>query len=494
MPVILRAVAGVVVAIFHLTATVISRSRGQSMVAAAAYRLGVALRDERYGIAHNYVGKRRVTLAETLVPLDAPTWAQDRQTLWNAVEAREHRKDAQLARLIEVSLPLELSPCERAVLLRDYLGREFVSRGMVADFCVRGEPDNPHAHVLLTMRAMTAAGFGRKERAWNGKAVLLRWRAAWAQVVNEHLARAGHVSRIDHRTLADQRSELLPGRRVGVARARRAAKDLPAHLAARLADQQRIAANNGALMLEDPASALRTIARHQPVFGEHDLSRFLRTRCGSETQFEAVWKAVLASDELVPTSVPGGAAAFTTRDLLEAGRSLSRRCAVMLGRRGHAVPQGLLGTCLARATLTDEERRIVHYVMSEGDLKALVLQPDCRLRVLAVGLDIWTGSGLALRAVVAPGVPVPEGDGIDWCTPEECEVDEPAGGGWPPGVLLVDAAHRLPLKQLERLLAMADRARAKAVLLADAGEFAAHGAATAFGSVLEAIGTTGVEQ
>ena len=207
------------------------------MVAAAAYRLGAALRDRRYGVTHNYVGKRGVTHAEIMAPAVAPHWVHDREALWNTVEASELRKDSQLARLIEVGLPIELSAAERVALVRDYVAEEFVAKGMIADFCVRGDPGNPHAHILLTLRALTPTGFGRKERRWNGKSMLLDWRTAWAERVNEHLARAGHAARIDHRTLAAQQIELMPERRIGIGRARVESGALPAHLEERIAEQ-----------------------------------------------------------------------------------------------------------------------------------------------------------------------------------------------------------------------------------------------------------------
>ena len=92
----------------------------------------------------------------------------DRQRLWNQVEAAEHRKDAQVAREVEVGLPIELSKNEQVELLRDFVKREFVSRGMVADFSLHlDNPENPHAHILLTTRDLTSEGFGQKNRGWN---------------------------------------------------------------------------------------------------------------------------------------------------------------------------------------------------------------------------------------------------------------------------------------------------------------------------------------
>src|SRR6202521_4144261 len=96
-------------AIYHLTAKVISRARGQSIIAAAAYRSGSALRDERYGLTHNYTRNRKAAHSEIMSPAGAPVWVHDRETLWNRVEAGERRKDSQLARAIEIGLPVELS-------------------------------------------------------------------------------------------------------------------------------------------------------------------------------------------------------------------------------------------------------------------------------------------------------------------------------------------------------------------------------------------------
>src|ERR1700722_1557880 len=196
-------------AIYHLTAKVISRARGQSVTAAAAYRSGSALRDERYGLTYNYSRNRKPAHSEIMSPAGAPAWVHDREALWNRVEAAERRKDSQLARAIDISLPAELSAAENVALLRDYIAQEFVSKGMIADFCIRhSDPGNPHAHILLTLRKPTPSGFGPKARHWNRKSSLFEWRQAWAERANQHLARAGHSVRIDHRTLEAQQSEL----------------------------------------------------------------------------------------------------------------------------------------------------------------------------------------------------------------------------------------------------------------------------------------------
>tara|TARA_R100000935_G_C2839773_1_gene170289 strand:+ start:1047 stop:2342 length:1296 start_codon:yes stop_codon:yes gene_type:complete len=200
------------VAIYHLSAKVIGRSGGRSSVAAAAYRSGERLRDARQDREHDYTRKGGVVHTEILAPENAPDWMRERDQLWNAVEAIERRKDAQLAREIEVALPRELDRGARLELLRGFVQREFVDRGMIADMAVhegkaRDGQSQPHAHVMLTMRELTGDGFGKKDRSWNAPDLLVGWREAWAREANVALERAGRSERIDHRSLDAQRAE-----------------------------------------------------------------------------------------------------------------------------------------------------------------------------------------------------------------------------------------------------------------------------------------------
>jgi hypothetical protein len=200
------------VAIFRFAATVISRSKGRSAVAAAAYRAGAELLDERTGAVHDYTRKSDIQHSEIMAPEGAPDWSLDRAELWNAVEAGERRKDAQLAREVQLALPRELDADRQIALLRGFVRDEFVSRGMVADFSLHdhtgsdGQPQ-PHAHVMLTMRSIDETGFGLKVRDWNSDELLVHWREQWAHQANAQLAEAGEDVRIDHRTLAAQRAE-----------------------------------------------------------------------------------------------------------------------------------------------------------------------------------------------------------------------------------------------------------------------------------------------
>ena len=198
-------------AIYHYSATVIRRSAGRSATAAAAYRAGIRIEDERTGEIHDYSRKQGIYSSEILAPENTPDWVHDRARLWNEVERVEKRKDSQLAREINVALPVELNHAQKQSLVREFSRSQFVERGMVADVAYHDfQGQNPHAHILLTMREIDRKGFGKKNRSWNERGLLRRQRESWSQHANEALERAGHEAKIDHRSLADQGVERLP--------------------------------------------------------------------------------------------------------------------------------------------------------------------------------------------------------------------------------------------------------------------------------------------
>jgi len=199
---------------YRFSAQAISRGKGQSSVASAAYRSASRLVDERTGEIHDYTRKQGVIHSEVLTPANTPEWMADRTQLWNAVEAVETRKNSQLAREIQLSLPHELTHDQRRELVRDFVQEQFVDRGMIADINIhlpdkQGDERNHHAHVMLTMRELTADGFHSKKatptaRSWNDDDLLKTWRAEWAHHQNRTLERHGHDSRVDHRSYEER--------------------------------------------------------------------------------------------------------------------------------------------------------------------------------------------------------------------------------------------------------------------------------------------------
>jgi hypothetical protein len=205
-------------AIYHLSVKLISRASGSSALAAAAYRSAGRLYDQRLDRHHDFSNKAGVVHSEVMLPDGAlEEWA-DREKLWNAVEAAEVRKDAQLAREVEFALPRELTQADGIALAREFVAQQFVAKGMVADLNVHwelgsdGEP-RPHAHAMLTTRRVGEDGFGPKERDWNRTDLLEQWCERWDEHVNQRLAERDIDARIDHRSLEAQASTSNPSTR-----------------------------------------------------------------------------------------------------------------------------------------------------------------------------------------------------------------------------------------------------------------------------------------
>ena len=204
---------------YHFAAQIISRGKGRSAVAAAAYRAGARLTDSASGQVSDYSRRQGVAHAEIMTPEGADARFKDRAFLWNHVQASEKRKDAQLAREINMALPHELDNAERLALVRAYVAEQFVARGMVADFAIHvpvpekgDDPRNHHAHIMLTLRQVdvdTGVFFRTKTREWNADAMLTHWREAWAEHQNAALARKNVRTRVDHRSLKAQRADAL---------------------------------------------------------------------------------------------------------------------------------------------------------------------------------------------------------------------------------------------------------------------------------------------
>ncbi|CSJ98527.1 mobilization protein A [Shigella sonnei] len=203
-------------AIYHLSMKILSRSKGYSAVASAAYRAGEKILDERTGVIHDYTRKNGVASAVILTPANAPAWCANRAELWNAVEKAERRKNSQLAREFELAIPRELAQDAARETVLNFVRENFVSRGMIADVAFHNlGGSNPHAHIMLSMRAITPDGFGEKVREWNDWTHAETWRGSWADHANRALANAGYQEEIDHRSYERQGVEKTPGIHLG---------------------------------------------------------------------------------------------------------------------------------------------------------------------------------------------------------------------------------------------------------------------------------------
>jgi ATP-dependent exoDNAse (exonuclease V) alpha subunit len=212
--------AGGDVAVYRCSVSVVSRSKGRSATAAAAYRAGERIDDRRTGLVFDYGRRSGVLHSEILAAEDSPEWVCTRAELWNRVEEIEKRKDSQVAREVLLALPNELSDEQRLELTRAYVREQFVDKGMVADVSIHapgreGDERNHHAHVLLTMRPVEGDKFGAKAREWNEKEQVEIWRKEWADHQNRAFEKLGLEVRVDHRSLEAQGIDREPEPKLG---------------------------------------------------------------------------------------------------------------------------------------------------------------------------------------------------------------------------------------------------------------------------------------
>lgn len=220
--------------IYHCSIKIGSRGKGQSAVAAAAYRSGQKLTDEELGAVSDYTRKSGVVYSEVSLCDNAPAEYINREMLWNSVQTIEKASNSRLWREFEVALPQELSREEQIDTVRDYV-KTLTEQGMCCDWSIHDKHDgNPHAHIMATVRSIKENGewaakcrkvydldengqkivqkydkLGHKQykshkedyNDWNNKERVEEWREKWAECCNKRLS---EDKRIDHRSYKRQ--------------------------------------------------------------------------------------------------------------------------------------------------------------------------------------------------------------------------------------------------------------------------------------------------
>lgn len=495
-------------AIYHFSAKVVSRANGSSAVASAAYRAAERLTDDRLGRDHDFTNKAGVVHSEIMLPAGAPERLADRETLWNAVEAGEVRKDAQLARDVEFAIPREMNEADGIALARDFVAREFVARGMIADLNVHWDKAadgsaKPHAHVMLSMREVGPDGFGQKERDWNSKELLQEWRESWTDHVNTCMAELGLEARVDHRTLEAQGIPLEPQHKIGAAGSRR---EMNGEDAERADDHMRIARANGDKIIADPAIALNAITHSQATFTMRDLAQFAFRHSDGKDQFDSVMGSVRGSPELVALGKDDkDQERFTSRDMIAVEERLGLSASMLATSERHGVADqnrraALDGAAERGLILSGEQSDAFEHVTGSTDLASVVgYAGSGKSAMLGVARDAWEREGYNVRGASLSGIAAENleaGSGITLRTIASLEYQ------WKQGrellgdrdVLVIDEAGLTGTRQMERVLSAARDAGAKVVLVGDPEQLQAIEAGAAFRSLTEAHGAVEITE
>ncbi len=494
-------------AIYHLHVKVIGRKSGSSAVASAAYRSGSRLRDERLGRDQDFSAKRGVVHSEVMLPESAPEAWSDRERLWNDVEAFEVRKDAQLAREVEFAIPREMSEAQGIELARYFAQSEFVDQGMITDLNVHWDMAEdgsfkPHAHVMLTMRAVDKNGFGPKVREWNRTEMLERWRERWAELANERLAELDIDARIDHRSLEAQGIALEPQSQIGAPAKRIEARGIEGKgiYTDRAEMHREIARGNGERIIADPSLGLYAITHQQSTFTSRDMAKFAHRHSDGIDQFNEVMGAMRGAPNLVELDKDvRGEDRFTTREMIEAEQRLHRAAEIMAERERHEVRDADRRSALARAearglVLSGEQVDAMTHVTDGHDLGLVVGHAGTgKSALLCVAREAWEATGYGVRGMALSGIAaenLESGSGIASRTIASLEHSWGQGrdGLTSRDILVIDEAGMVGTRQLERVLSHAAEAGAKVVLVGDPAQLQAIEAGAAFRSIHERHG------
>lgn len=199
-------------AIFHLRVKTLTRSKGHSAIAKAAYNSCACL-SMASGEAVDYTKKSGLFLAEMMTPEGKK--APERGEFWRDVEAQEKRKDSQIAREIEISLPVELTQEQNKALARE-ITKTIIDKYSLpaADLCVHyptkkkrkknaTSEEQPHIHLMIPTRDDR----GKKIQAFRKEQyeeTLFEIRKTWETICNDALKEARVDARITAATLNDQ--------------------------------------------------------------------------------------------------------------------------------------------------------------------------------------------------------------------------------------------------------------------------------------------------
>ncbi|MFG1298066.1 Ti-type conjugative transfer relaxase TraA, partial [Xanthobacter sp. V13C-7B] len=534
-------------AIGYARFTFVGGKGGGSAVTAAAYRHRTSMVDQVRGKSVSFSHKGRDLLhSEVSLPPDAPEWikavvqgrspAEASEAIWNIAQDTETRLDAQLAREVLLALPVELTLEQNIALVREFVETHLTSKGIVADWVIHGAKDNPHVHLMHTLRPLTAGGFGAKVSAVLGedgkplrmvtnarpngqivynqfvgeRSVDKAWKLGWADAANQHLAMAGHDVQIDMRSYAERGLDLKPQRHLGAAMAAMVREGKATHFAPKREAERLDMADR---LARDPAQLICLLSDQQSTFTEADIARALHRHVDDIAVFQNVKAAVLASEDLcllrpaVPADKASGAKAqpaiYTTREMMKVEHGMAEASDRLAAKRSFGVKEKVVAKAI-RAVETkdasrpfrfdDEQVEAVQHVTGSGAITAVVGYAGAGKSTLLEAANVaWTAGGrrvfgAALSGKAAEGLE--ESAGIASRTLASWEL------AWKNGnatlqkgdVFVVDEAGMVSSRQMARIVTAVEEAGAKLVLVGDAQQLQPIQAGAAFRAIIDRIG------
>lgn len=529
-------------AIAHFSASIVSRSSGRSVVLSAAYRHCAKMEYEREARTIDYTRKQGLLHEEFVLPADAPKWARtlvaDRsvsgavEAFWNKVEGFEKRADAQLARDLTIALPLELSAEQNIALVRDFVEKHILAKGMVADWVYHDNPGNPHIHLMSTLRPLTEDGFGSKKvavigedgqpvRTKSGKILYELWagstddfnvlRDGWFERLNHHLALGGIDLRIDGRSYERQGIDLEPTIHLGVgakAIERKAEQQGVRPELERIELNEERRSENTRRILNNPAIVLDLVTREKSVFDERDVAKVLHRYVDDPAVFQQLMLRIILSPEVfrlqrdtidfaTGEKVP---ARYSTRTMIRLEATMARQAMWLSGKETHAVSAAVLDATFRRhERLSDEQKTAIERIAGPARIAAVVGRAGAgKTTMMKAAREAWE---LAGYRVVGGALAGKAAEGLE----KEAGIVSRTLASWElrwnrgrdvldnKTVFVMDEAGMVASKQMAGFVDTVVRAGAKIVLVGDPEQLQPIEAGAAFRAIVDRIGYAELE-
>ncbi|MDO1585461.1 Ti-type conjugative transfer relaxase TraA [Rhizobium oryzicola] len=529
-------------AIAHFSASIVSRGSGRSVVLSAAYRHCAKMEYEREARTIDYTRKQGLLHEEFVLPADAPRWvrsltadrsaARASEAFWNNVEAFEKRADAQLARDLTIALPLELSAEQNIALVRDFVEKHILAKGMVADWVYHDNPDNPHIHLMTTLRPLTEDGFGSKKvavigeggqpvRTESGKILYELWagstedfnvlRDGWFERQNHHMALAGIDLRIDGRSYEKQGIDLEPTIHLGVgakAIERKAEQQGVRPELERIELNEQRRSENASRILKNPAIVLDLITREKSVFDERDVAKVVHRYIDDPAVFQQLMLKIILNPDVLRLQrdtidfatgekLP---ARYSTRAMIRLEATMARQAMWLSNKETHAVSEAVLGATFRRHDrLSDEQKAAIERIAAPARIAAVVGRAGAgKTTMMKAAREAWELAGYrvvggALAGKAAEGLEKEAGIAsrtlasweLRWSRGRDVLDDKT--------IFVMDEAGMVASKQMAGFVDAVVRAGAKIVLVGDPEQLQPIEAGAAFRAIVDRIGYAELE-
>ncbi|WP_144578810.1 Ti-type conjugative transfer relaxase TraA [Agrobacterium sp. DE0009] len=529
-------------AIAHLSASIVSRGSGRSVVLSAAYRHCAKMEYEREARTIDYTRKQGLLHEEFVLPAGAPRWVRsltaDRsvsgasEAFWNKVEAFEKRADAQLARDLTIALPLELSAEQNIALVRDFVEKFILAKGMVADWVYHDNPGNPHIHLMTTLRPLAEDGFGSKKvavtgddgqpvRTKSGKILYELWagstdefnvvRDGWFERQNHHLALAGIDLRIDGRSYEKQGIDLEPTIHLGVgakAIERKAEQQGVRPELERIELNEQRRSENARRIIRDPAIVLDLITREKSVFDERDVANVVHRYVDDPAVFQQLMIKIILNPDVLRLQrdtidfATGNRqpARYSTRAMVRLEATMARQAMWLSTRETHAVPEAVLDATFRRhERLSDEQKAAIERIAGPARIAAVVGRAGAgKTTMMKAAREAWE---LAGYRVVGGALAGKAAEGLE----KEAGIESRTLASWElrwnrgrdvlddKTIFVMDEAGMVASKQMAGFVDAVVRAGAKIVLVGDPEQLQPIEAGAAFRAIVDRIGYAELE-